>query len=154
MTLRERVFDELSGDLEYHPRRGFLYLLLAAGVFSTRVFLTLPEQAALRLILVLGGLALLLKGFLLLRKSSEGLALTQGELDRLSTPERRKPLPPLHVLAAQVVQDFGAGIVLFTPFLHSMQSIDERWDFPALPVFGAGLILFAVGWLARHFAAL
>jgi len=147
MNLRDQVLDELGGDLEYHPRRGFLYLFLAAGSFTAAFYLT--AQAAARLTFVLGGLALLLKGYLLLKKSSEGLALTKRELDELS--RSRRPLPPIALLAARVVQDFGAGVVLATPFLQYVRSKDERWNIPGLlPVFGAGAILFALGWVGRY----
>ena len=149
MTFRDRVLDELGEDLEYHPRRGFVYLFLAACSFTVAFYLT--AQAAARLTFVLGGLALLLKGYLLLKKSSEGLALTQRELDELS--ERRRPLPPIALLAARVAQDFGAGVVLATPFLQYVRSKDERWNIPGLlPVFGAGAILFALGWVGRYAA--
>jgi len=153
MTLREQVLDEISGDLEYHPRRGVLYLFLAVCSFAVAINLPLPGEPAVRLTFALGGLALLLKASLLFRKSSEGLALTQRELDDLSAPENRKPLPALPVLAARVVQDFGAGVLLFTPFLQYVRSKDERWHIPwLLPVFGAGAVLFALGWLVRYIA--
>jgi uncharacterized membrane protein YfcA len=147
MTLRDQVLDELGGDLEYHPRRGFVYSLLAAGSFAAAFYL--PAHPAVRLTFVLGGLALLLKGYLLFRKTSEGLALTQRELDELS--ETRRPLPPVAFLAARVAQDFGAGVVLATPFLQYVRSKDPRWNIPGLfPVFGSGAILFALGWLVRY----
>lgn len=109
MTLREFFLENLAGDLEYHPRRAVLYLGLASAALCFWIF-SAPEFkfTAVPLVFGLGSLTLLLKGIFLLRKSSEGLGLTQSEFDELSDLSKRKSLPSLPNQVAQIVQDFGA----------------------------------------------
>jgi hypothetical protein len=98
-----------------------------------------------------GSLTLLLKGIFLLRKSSEGLGLTQQEFDALSSPAKRKELPQLPVQAAQIVQDFGAGSLLLWPLLSMGRDVDASWtDPPRLPIILSGAVLFGLGWLVRR----
>ena len=152
MTLRERVWEDLAADLEYHPRRGLLYLGLAVAAFA--VWLWYPSGdtvAVVPLVAVLGGAALLLKGVFLIRRSSEGLALTQQELEKLSDPANRKSLPSIPILAAQILQDFGAGAVVLAPLLHSLRSVNPSWELPTAKVFLIGAVLAATGWSIRHF---
>jgi hypothetical protein len=153
MSFREKVFEDLAADLEYHPKRGLLYLGLAAVAITFWICLR-PENRMLALPLIcgLGGTALLLKGVFLLRRSSEGLGLTQQELDRLSAPSHRKVLPPVPILLAQLIQDFGTGSLLLSPVLHTLKNINEAWALPTSYVFLGGAFVFAVGWLIRHFA--
>jgi hypothetical protein len=121
MTLRERVWEDLAADLEYHPKRGLLYLCLAAAAFAFWACSSPDHRVtSAPLVFLVGGVALLLKGLFLFRKSSEGLALTQYQLDELSAPSNRKVLPPVSILAAQIIQDFGTGALL-------------AWPDPALP---------------------
>ena len=94
------------------------------------------------LVFALGRLTLLDKGVFLLRNSSEGLGLSEQELAKLSDPAVRKTLPPLPTQAAQVVQDFGTGALLFWPLLmlgkdftipgvtrHVFESFSQRQSF-------------------------
>ena len=148
MTLHERLWENLAGDLEYHPKRGLLYLALGAAALCSWIFTPSDNKlTATPLVFGTGSITLLLKVVLLLRKSSEGLALTQRELAQLSDPSTRKALPPIPALAAQIVQDFGAGALLLGPVLHSLKNINESWEPPSLRVFLTGAILFFIGWL-------
>jgi hypothetical protein len=151
VTLREYLFENFAGDLEYHPRRGILYGLAGAAlcfwIFSPldTKFSTTP------LVFVFGSLSLLLKGIFLLRKSSEGLGLTVSELAELSDPSNRKSLPSIPNQAAQIVQDFGAGPLLLWPLLNVGKDIDQSWANPPRgSAFLSGAILFILGWLIRR----
>ena len=152
MTLREFFLENFAGDLEYHPRRAALYLSLGASALCFWMF-SPPETkfTTLPLVFALGTLTLLLKGIFLLRKSSEGLGLTQPELADLSDPSNRKSLPSLTNQAAQIVQDFGVGPLLLWPLLNMGKDIDHSWNNPPrFPVFITGAILFFLGWLIRR----
>jgi hypothetical protein len=152
VTLREFFLENFAGDLEYHPRRGVLYLGLAVAALCFWI-LSAPEAkfSAIPLVFGLGSLTLLLKGVFLLRKSSEGLGLTSTELDELSDASNRKSLPSLPNQAAQVVQDFGVGPLLLWPLLNVGKDIDHTWiNPPRVPVFLTGALLFALGWLIRR----
>ena len=152
MTLREYFWENFAGDLEYHPRRAALYLGLGATALCFFIFS--PAEAkftALPLIMALGSLTLFLKGIFLLRKSSEGLGLSQQEIDSLSDPSNRKGLPSIPNQAAQIVQDFGAGSLLLWPILNLGKDIDESWiDPPRFRIFISGAILFLLGFLIRR----
>ena len=96
MTLREFFWENFAGDLEYHPRRAVLYLALSAAALCSWIFAA-PEIKfrTTPLVFGLGSLTLLLKGIFLLRKSSEGLGLTQFDFDALSDSSHRKSLPSI-----------------------------------------------------------
>jgi hypothetical protein len=160
MDFRGFLFDELIGDLEYHPKRGLLYLGLGTASLCYWIF-TPPDDrfSTAPLLFGLGSLALLLKGVFFLRRSSEGidtsqqgLKLSQTEAPEIYSAPPGKQLPPVPVLAAQTVQDFGAGPCLSWPLLHLADRANESWDLPALPVFLAGAVVFSLGWLLRRFA--
>jgi hypothetical protein len=155
VTLREYLLENIAGDLEYHPRRALLYLSLAATAFCLWIFS--PSQTkftAIPLVFALGGLTLLLKGVFLLRKSSEGLGLSQHELANLTDPTNRKSLPSIATQAAQLVQDFGTGAFLLWPLLDVGKDIDNSWvDPPRFPIFLIGAVLFLLGWLIRRFTS-
>jgi hypothetical protein len=145
MTLREFVRDDLDSHLEYHPKRASLYLALAAAALA--VWFYSPSDKRLMtvpLVFAFGGTALLLKGVFLLRKSSEGLALTQQELDELSAPSNRKMLPPFPILIARIIQDFGTGALLLGPITDALGSNESR-NLPGLRVFLSGLTLATFG---------
>jgi len=152
VNLREIFVENFAGDLEYHPRRAVVYSILAVSAFcfwflspSEAQFTTVP------LVFTLGSLALLLKGIFLLRKSSEGLGLSDQELTKLSDPSNRKSLPSIVGQASQVVQDFGAGPFLLWRLLKVGKDIDKSWsDPPLFRVFLTGAILFMVGWALRR----
>jgi hypothetical protein len=155
VTFREFLLENFAGDLEYHPRRAAIYLVLAVGAFcfwffspSETKFTTVP------LVFALGCLPLTAKGLFLLRKSSEGLGLSQWDMEELSKPENRKSLPSLPSQYAQIVQDFGVGPLFLWPMLKSGKDIDQAWvNPPSIQVFLCGLALFAVGWLVRRLTA-
>ena len=149
MTIREFLLENFAGELEYHPRRGVLYLSLAVAAFCFWVF-TPPDTkfSTVPLVFVQGSLTLLGKGIFLLRKSSEGLGRTFSEL---SDAANRKTLPSLPNLAAQIVQDFGVGPLLLWPILNVGNDFDHSWsNTPRVPIFLTGAILFSLGWLIRR----
>jgi hypothetical protein len=152
VTLREFFLENFAGDLEYHPRRAVLYLSLASAAFCYWVFSPSETKfTAVPLVFALGGLTLLLKGIFLLRRSSEGLGLSEKELTNLSDPSNRKSLPSIATQAAQIVQDFGTGAFLLWPLLNVGKDIDNSWITPPrFSVFLTGAVLFLVGWLIRH----
>ena len=152
MTLRESLLENFAGDLEYHPRRAVLYLSLGAAALCFWIFSPRETKSTtIPLVFALGSLTLLLKGIFLLRKSSEGLGLTQPELAGLSDPSNRKSLPSVTNQAAQIVQDFGAGPLLLWPLLNVGKDIDHSWNTaPRFPVFITGVIVFFLGWLIRR----
>jgi len=155
VTLRELFWENFAGDLEYHPRRAVVYLGLAVAALCFWIFSHSETKfSTTPLVFGLGSLTLFLKGVFLLRKSSEGLGLTQSELDDLSNPANRKSLPSVPNQAAQIVQDFGAGSLLLWPLLNVGKDIDQSWvNPPRVPVFLAGAILFGLGWLIRRFTS-
>jgi hypothetical protein len=152
VPLREFFFENFAGDLEYHPRRAALYLILAVAGASFWFFS--PAEAkftATPLVFALGALALLTKGIFLFRRSSEGLGLDQTALAALSEPERGKQLPSIPTQAAQILQDFGTGALLLWPLLNLGKDIDQSWsDPPRLQVFATGAVLFLLGWAIRR----
>jgi hypothetical protein len=108
VTLREFFLENFAGDLEYHPRRATLYLSLATAALCFWAFSSSETKfTAVPLVFAFGSLTLLLKGIFLLRKSSEGVGLSEQELANLSGPTNRKRLPSIATQAAQIVQDFG-----------------------------------------------
>ena len=152
MDLRELFLENFAGDLEYHPRRAILYLVLAIGAAcfwilspAEKKFMPVP------LIFALGSLTLLGKGMFLLRPSSEGIGLSETELAELGASARRKSLPSIAEQVAQVVQDFGAGGLLLWPLLDFGKDIDKSWSNPPhLAVFAAGAFFFGLGWIVRR----
>ena len=139
--------ENFAGDLEYHPRRAVLYFALAVAAFCFWIFSPSSVQfTTVPLVFALGGLALLIKGIFLIRKSSEGLGLSDQELAELSNPANRKRLPSIPAQASQIVQDFGTGSFLLWPLLNIGRDIDKSWsDPPLFRVFIIGAILFVVG---------
>ena len=144
--------ENFAGDLEYHPRRAVLYFALAVAAFCFWIFSPSSVQfTTVPLVFALGGLALLIKGIFLIRKSSEGLGLSDQELTELSNPANRKRLPSLAAQASQIVQDFATGSFLLWPLLNIGRDIDKSWsDPPLFQVFIIGAILFVVGWAMRR----
>jgi hypothetical protein len=155
VNLREIFVENFAGDFEYHPRRAVVYLMLAVAAFCFWIFAPAELQfTTVPLVFALGSLALLIKGIFLMRKSSEGLGLSDQELARLSDPSNRKGLPSIVAQASQVVQDFGTGSFLLWPLLNIGKDIDKSWsDPPLFRVFLTGAILFLLGWALRRFAS-
>lgn len=152
MTLREFFLENFAGNLEYHPRRAVLYLSLATAALCFWVFSPSETKfTAVPLVFALGSLTLLLKGIFHLRKSSEGLGLSEEELANLSGPTNRKRLPSITTQVAQIVQDFGTGAFLLWPLLNVGKDFDSSWSNPPrFPVFLTGAILFSLGWVIRR----
>jgi hypothetical protein len=155
MNFREFLVENFAGDLEYHPRRAAIYLLLGAASACFWYFSPSPAKLTITpLVFLLGALTLLTKGVFLLRKSSEGLGLTESEWQALSNSANRKPLPSVPVQAAQILQDFGVGPLLLWPLLNLVGDVDKSWtNPPGFKVFAAGAVLFGLGWLIRKLAA-
>jgi len=143
--------ENFAGDLEYHPRRAVLYLILGSAALCFWIFSPFDAKSAtVPLVFALGSLALLIKGVFLLRKSSEGLGLTQQKLADLAHPSNRKSLPTLNQPAAQL-QDFGVGPLLLWPLLNLGKDINHSSnDLPRFRVVITGAILFFLGWLTRR----
>jgi hypothetical protein len=152
VSIREFFLENFAGDLEYHPRRAALYLVLAAAAAAFWLFS--PEEikfTAAPLVFALGALTLLTKGIFLLRRSSEGLGLYQSNLAGPSDPANRKQLPSIPAQAAQILQDFGTGPLLLWPLLNIAKDINQSWsDPPRLHVFASGAVLFLLGWIIRR----
>jgi hypothetical protein len=153
VTIREFLLENFAGDLEYHPRRGLLYVGLAIAAECVWSFSRYEGRfTAVPLIFALGGVALLVKGIFLFRKSSEGVGLSQQNVTQRPDSPPRKSLPSMPASAAQVVQDFGTGSFLLWPLLNLGKDIDPSWDNPPrLAVFVSGAVLFFVGWVIRRF---
>ena len=155
MSLGNFLLENFAGDLEYHPRRAAIYLCLAAAAGCYWFFL--PHDAKFTptaLVCALGSLTLLLKGVFLLRRSSEGIGLSEQDKTALSHASNRKELPKLPHEVAQIVQDFGAGGMLFWPVLRYSTGLDEpSLGLPSLRVFIMGAFLFFLGWLVRRSTA-
>lgn len=155
VSIRDFFLENFAGDLEYHPRRAVLYLVL--GVAAACFWIFTPSDAKfarIPLVFALGSVTLFGKGVFLLRRSSEGLGLSDRDLKELADPARRKPLPSISAQVAQVIQDFGTGALLLWPLLNVGKDIDQSWiNPPLLSVFLSGAVLFSVGWLVRRFAS-
>jgi hypothetical protein len=153
VNLREFFLENFAGDLEYHPRRGAIYLILAVGSGCFWIFSPAASKfTPVPLIFALGSLTLLGKGIYLLRPSSEGIGLSHTELVELGTSAKHKKLPSIPAQAAQVVQDFGTGGLLLWPLLNLGKDFDQTWNsHPQLPVFAAGAFFVGLGWAVRRF---
>jgi hypothetical protein len=151
VTIREFFLENFAGDLEYHPRRAVLYLVLGGIALCSWIFSAYESKfTVIPSIVLLGSLTLLLKGVPLLRKSSEGLGLSLQEIADLSNPSNRKSLPSIATQAAQIVQDFGTGPFLLWPLLNLGKDFGQSWSTPPLfHVFLSGAILFFIGWIIR-----
>jgi hypothetical protein len=150
LSFRESIWEEFAGDLEYHPRRAVLYLILAAGASSFWYFAPPDRKFTYTpLVFALGSITLLLKGIFLLRKSSEGIGMVQSDFEALKGA--KKHLPSVPEQAAQLLQDFGAGSMLLWPLLNAARDFDAAWtDPPIFRVFLSGAVLFGTGWLTRR----
>jgi hypothetical protein len=155
VSIREFFFENFAGDLEYHPRRAGLYLVLA--VAAAAFWFVSPAETKFTttpLVFALGALTLLTKGVFLLRRSSEGLGLSENDLAALSDSSKRKQLPSLPAQAAQILQDFGGGALLLWPLLNVARDTEQSWsDPPRVHVFATGAILFTLGWIIRRLTA-
>jgi hypothetical protein len=155
VSLREILAENFAGDLEYHPERAAVYLILSVATFCGWIFSPAEQQfTTVPIVFALGSLALLLKGVFLMRRSSEGLGLSEQELAGLCDPSKRKSFPLLVEQASHVVQDFGTGALLFWPLLHMGKDINHAWsDPPLFRIFLSGAILFLLGWGLRRRAS-
>jgi hypothetical protein len=151
--IREFFLENFAGDLEYHPCRAAIYLLLALGAANFWVLSPAESKfTAVPLVFALGGLALLGKGIYLLRPSSEGIGLSHTEVVALATSVKRKSLPSLPAQVAQIVQDFGTGGLLLWPLLGLGRDINSDWGRPPNgQVFLIGAFFFSLGWVIRRY---
>jgi len=152
MSIGEFLLENFAGDLEYHPRRAALYLALGVAAACLWVFSSPKTRfTPIPLIFALGSLTLLTKGVFLLRKSSEGIGLSEQEITELSQQSNRQEFPSLPYQVAQIVEDFGAGSMLLWPLLRYGKGLDNSWDnAPTFKVFLSGTFLFGLGWLVRR----
>jgi hypothetical protein len=159
MEFKEVVFENLIGDLDYHPKRAVLYLGLGVAALCVWIFAPSEDKfTAIPLVFGGGSATLLLKGLFLLRKTSAGLILPQKSLGlsqqesvQHSSPVVRNTFPSVQVLSAQIIQDFGTGVVLLGSILHFWNNLKDSWEsLPTLPIFLTGGVLFLAGWLIRR----
>ena len=158
MIAREFVFENLTGDLEYHPKRALVYLAL--GFTGMCVWFFVPwlnkyGQAALSC--AFGSAIFIPKAAFLLRKSSDGLAPNQALLG-LSQTEAARPValkvfPSIPALIAQMIQDFGTGDLLGVFVLRAFNPVDPHRTLPIAGIAITGAALFALGWFVRHFSS-
>jgi len=110
------------------------------------------------IVFLAGGVALLLKGSFLLRKTSDGLARSRPLLDlgkqEVTPPYQiptRKTLTPVPAVVAQLVQDFGAAAFLLGPVLHyANEATDYSNNLPSFQVFLSEAGLLLAGLLIRR----
>ena len=152
MNLRGIFVENFADDLEYQPRHAVSFFVLAVAAFCLWAFSPADAQfTTVPLVFGLGGIALLIKGIFFMRKSFEGLGLSDQELAELSNPANRKKLPSIAAQASQIVADFGTGSFLLWPLLHIGRDIDKSWsDSPLFRVFLIGAVFFLVGWGVRR----
>ena len=153
MSIRELFLENFAGDLEYHPRRAMVYLGLAIAAACYWLFSEHDIKfTAMPLIFALGSLTLATKGIFLLRKSSEGLGLSEQQMIHTPAKTEAKLLDTLPAQAAQILQDFGAGPLLLWPLLQMTKDLDpSSAEAPRLTIFISGAVLFAFGWMIRRF---
>ena len=129
MWLGEFLLENFTGDLEYHPRRAALYLGLGVAAPYFWAFSSPKRRfTAIPLAFSLGSLPLVVKEIFLLRKSSEGIILSEQNVYESSNRSNRKGLPSLPCQIAQIVRDFGAGGILLWPLLRYGKALDNSWD--------------------------
>ena len=140
------LLDNLTGDLDYNPKRGALYFVV--GVLTVATWAVLPAESrftTVPLIVACGGVPLLFKAVFFLRKSSEGYSVDEG------TSATDTALPPLSTVGAQLLQDFGAGPLVLGQVMHLANGLNQNWMLPGFSVSLAGAVLFLIGWLIRRF---
>lgn len=148
MDWREWLLENFAGDLEYHPKRGYVYLGLA--ILSAMPWIVAPPDSGFTLLplaFALGGVGLFGKAIYLFRKSSEGIGLTIQDEVALEATAKQKKLRNFPVEVAQVVQDFGTGVLLLALFLG--RSRDASGNPLKLMMLLIGASVFAVGWFVR-----
>ena len=143
MNLRDIFVENFAGDLEYHPRRAFLYFSLAVAAFCFWIFSPSNVQfTTVPLVFALGGLAL---------QSSEGLGLSDQELAELSKPSQSQEASINSCTGQSNRSGFGTGSFLLWPLLNIGRDIDKSWsDPPLFRVFLIGATLFLIGWAVRR----
>lgn len=150
MISRAELLENLAGDLEYHPRKAVLYFACAIGVGL--LWLYSPSGGrfdSFRDGFALGGITLAIKGIFLMRKRSEGIGLTEQELNEVSETARHKPLK-IADEAGQILQVFGAGPLLLWFLLRVTQDVDASSKNPPIGrVVAIGAAIYFAGWLMR-----
>lgn len=150
MISRAEMLENLAGDLEYHPRKALLYFACAIG--AGLLWLYSPSGGrfdSFRNGFALGGITLAMKGIFLMRKRSEGIGLTEQELDEVAEAAQRKPLKIADEVG-QILQVFGAGPFLLWFLLRFTQDVDRSAKNPPIGrVIAIGAAIYVVGWLIR-----
>ena len=169
MDWRERIFDDFAGEVEYHPKRGLIYLALGTTALLVGLYYPQNSYQTIPLIFGLGSVPLLIKTVFFFRRSSEGLGLSARELEQVSSAAKQKKLPPAITLIAQVIQDFGTGpcLIGFSLYevvsrlthpdpdytallLYGRDTEPAMWTSPLVQAAAVGVILIGVAWLARR----
>ena len=143
MNLRDIFVENFAGDLEYHPRRAFLYFSLAVAAFCFWIFSPSNVQfTTVPLVFALGGLAL---------QSSEGLGLSDQELAELSNPANRKRLPSIAAQASQIVQASARARFFFGLFsISAGTSTNHGVTLRYSEYFSSARFFFPIGWAVRR----
>ena len=151
MTLREWLLENFAGDLEYHPKRAYAYLGLGIlAIFSWYFSSSETESTTLPLMFASGGVGLIGKAIFLFRKSSEGLGLTFEDKVALGEAAKQKKLASFSLQVAQIVQDFGVGVILLAFFVGASRNTKSTTSHASThELILAGGCVFAVGWLVR-----
>jgi len=150
MLWREELVEYFASDLEYNPRKALVYVLLGLGSICYWILISGEGKFTnVHAIFALGSITLLIKGIFLLRKSSEGIGLTEPDLQELAKRSRLKHLPSTGTLAGQILRDFGIGATLLWPIVYLYAS-DVETKRPTLSIFFIGIALAALGWFLER----
>jgi hypothetical protein len=156
MRLRETVLEDLALGLEYNPRRGALYLLLAALAIVSAVPLPGPAASSVTaLVLNLGGASLFILGIFHFRKRSSGIVNPTTSLfsveaqQNIAAPEASTPgvrAEPSRLPIATLVRHFAAGPLLLGPLFIAWagahgQEVHVMW----MKVIAVGGVLYSIG---------
>ncbi|GAC1631978.1 MAG: hypothetical protein NVS9B14_04590 [Candidatus Acidiferrum sp.] len=151
MDWRVWLLENFAGDLEYHPKRGFVYLGL--GILAILSWYFAPSDmsfATLALVFALGGVGLIGKAIFLFRKSSEALGLTIQDEVLLEESAKNKKLARFPSQVAQIGQDFGTGVIFLALFFGSNRGVvGTSAGATKLELMLIGSCVFAVGWFVR-----
>ncbi len=159
MNIRQYLIEEFAGDLEYNPGRRMRYLLAGLTVqvaWAADSLTSVPEQLTFLIpFFALGGLGLLTKGIMLLRKSSSGWGTSATALlakDQATTGIKNIPLAGSGsgislANMGQWLHDFSVGPLLLT---YPVASAFPRMLPYLWRTLVTGLVLFFAGAALRR----